>query len=382
MRFTVLLFTFFAICFAAPVTPVGEEFLVSRSNADAVLTQMDQIRSIVDQKRATTNEDELIELNKRGADTVSNLITAIYDSGILGNIWRTFLNDTQLQSAVWAVGGEIVSSIFNIIISWFRGPASTTVTILPSTATLSSTIVVGTNANGSATTTVGGLLGFIGGLFGGPASTTARSTGASVGSRITAAPIATTGSNLATVLVSSISLVSINTNAPQSTLDSDEFASLASKYQRSYNEDEVLSKRDAIDLVSSVISFLKSSGILTEVLTWFESNGSNILSGLGTSPADSSNVLSAISSATASANPDNVFSEILNTQAIATGLGATKALPTTTKAGTLVAATLAPLATTQLAVQSIALPTTNNANVLNSLAAIYGGATTLVRRVI
>lgn len=432
----VTLFCSAAAVTAAPVLQAGSPYLVPRAAAEDVYGHMEEIKSIIAKKREyPAGSEELIELDRRGTDTLGNLITAFYNSGILGDIWNTFQTDTELKDALYAAGSEVVSAVFNIIVSWLTGGSSSgSTTGSDSTTTLLSTQAIGTASATTSTSSAGGILGFIGGLFGGDSSTSAATTTTSV--KTTAAATATTtasGSGVvglieglygASSTYASAAATNVATTAAataDAAASGDALASLAAIYTKraTSTDEEMLSKRDALALITTVVDFLKSSGVITELLNWFANNGELLLSsvfGINIDTSATQTLVSAGASATKSGSATtgaaNILSELLGGVA-ASGSAATTGTAKATTTGTVKATTAATTAgaanvlsellggvaasgaaattakttsaaglTTAAAITSVALPTSNDVNVLNSLDALYGGATTLVRRMV
>ncbi|KAI5967661.1 hypothetical protein CANMA_002841 [Candida margitis] len=165
---------------AAPAI-VSEQSMVKREDVNDVLAILKEIKEH-NAKREFLEGDALIEHDKRADSALGNLITALTNSGIIGQVWNTlttdssiksslsniiqsaiqtavvqgpalisaiwnsgllgdifntFLNDSDLRSAFLGVAQSIFGTAVNLITSWLSGSSSssTTTTSAASTST-------------------------------------------------------------------------------------------------------------------------------------------------------------------------------------------------------------------------------------------------------
>ncbi|CAI5757100.1 unnamed protein product [Candida verbasci] len=152
---------------AAPAIVV-EQSMVKREDINDVLEILKELKSL-NAKRELVEGDELLELTTRADSVLGELITALTNSGIIGDIWNTlttdpaistslqniiqaaiqtavvqgpaliqavwnsgllgnildkFLNDTDLRNALFDVAKSIFGSAVNLITSWIGGGSS------------------------------------------------------------------------------------------------------------------------------------------------------------------------------------------------------------------------------------------------------------------
>ena len=152
---------------AAPAI-VSEQTMVKREDVNDVLAILKEIKEH-NAKREYLEGDALIEHDKRADSALGNLITAlsnsgiigqiwntlttndaiktslsnivkdaiqtavvqgpalisaIWNSGLLGNIFNTFLNDADLRNAFLGVAQSIFGTAVNLITSWLSGSSS------------------------------------------------------------------------------------------------------------------------------------------------------------------------------------------------------------------------------------------------------------------
>lgn len=164
---------------AAPAI-VAEQSMVKREDVNDVLAILKEIKEH-NAKREYLEGDALIEHDKRADSALGNLISALSNSGIIGQVWNTlttndaiktslsnivqsaiqtavvqgpalisaiwnsgllgdifndFLNDTDLRSAFLDVAKSIFGTAVNLITSWLSGSSSSsTTTAAASTST-------------------------------------------------------------------------------------------------------------------------------------------------------------------------------------------------------------------------------------------------------
>ena len=89
---------------------------VKRSDINEVLEILKDIQGLK-QKREFLEGDELIALDARADNAIVDLISALFNSGIIGEIWNTLTTDTALQSTL----KNLIQSAINGLI--VQGPA-------------------------------------------------------------------------------------------------------------------------------------------------------------------------------------------------------------------------------------------------------------------
>lgn len=155
--------------------------LVTRQDANEVLDILSELKNL-NAKRTILEGDELVQLQARADSLIGQLITALSNSGILGDIWNTLttdegvktqvsaliqsaiqtaivqgpalikaiwnsglisnifnslLNDKDLQSALFAIAKSLFSSAANLLLNFGSGssaPAATTAAAAPAAA--------------------------------------------------------------------------------------------------------------------------------------------------------------------------------------------------------------------------------------------------------
>lgn len=103
---------------AAPVGQSQNDQSLSKvapetSEVMILLGELNQIH----QKRSLVSGDELVEINKRADNVLSQLLIALNNSGVIGDVWNTITTDAALRSLL---GSIIASSIQTMIV---QGPA-------------------------------------------------------------------------------------------------------------------------------------------------------------------------------------------------------------------------------------------------------------------
>lgn len=251
--------------------------LIARSDADNIISQINALQSAVNKKREIADDDaaQLVDLNKRADDALSNLIvafansgmigaitstlssdpdlknalvnlvesavsglisqaptliSAVWNSGLLGKLLDILLNDSELDSALFQVGGDVLSAVISLVEQYFFGSGSNS----SSTPTTSATATAAT-----ATVSPG-------------AAATAASTKASTKAATTKSAAATTGATTSFTAATAAAATGNNV-----------LSSLASKYKRE-EAPPFLDERDAADLVQSAVDAISNSGLLSE----------------------------------------------------------------------------------------------------------------------
>lgn len=97
-----------AVVSAAPSPVVSQQALGSGlvkksdiSDALSIIQELGELKGKRDQ--ITDDETQLFELSKRADSLVSQLLTALANSGIIGNVWTIITTDTQFQTVIKTV---------------------------------------------------------------------------------------------------------------------------------------------------------------------------------------------------------------------------------------------------------------------------------------
>jgi hypothetical protein len=252
---------------------LGSTNIIARSDADNIIAQINALQSVVNKKRELANDDvaQLDELKKRADDSLSNLIiafansgmigavsstlssdpdlkdalvnlvesavsgflaqaptliSAIWNSGLLGKLLHILLNDSELDSALFQVGEDVVSAVISLVTQYFFGSDSSSATTTTAAATSDATAAAAAATFAISTKAT---------------STLAATTGTTT-SFTPAAPAATGASGGNNIL-----------------------SSLASKYKRE-EAPQFLDERDSAELVKSAVRAVSDSGLLSEFI--------------------------------------------------------------------------------------------------------------------
>ncbi|KAG7660660.1 uncharacterized protein J8A68_005777 [[Candida] subhashii] len=89
---------------AAPINvPVGNELMVKRSDANEVLEILNELNTLKAKREYIEGEDALLDLQRREDSAIGQLITALINSGIIGDVYSKLTTDPQISASVKAI---------------------------------------------------------------------------------------------------------------------------------------------------------------------------------------------------------------------------------------------------------------------------------------
>ncbi|KAF6069481.1 hypothetical protein FOB64_003126 [Candida albicans] len=137
-----------ALVSAAPANIVSEQTMVKREDVNAIVELINEIKHI-NQKRDLAEGEDLLELQRRADSVIGELVSALYNSGViglsavqgaivqggaliqavwnsglLGDVFNKLINDTDLRQALLDVGKALFNSAANLISIWLGGSSS------------------------------------------------------------------------------------------------------------------------------------------------------------------------------------------------------------------------------------------------------------------
>ncbi|EAZ62878.1 predicted protein [Scheffersomyces stipitis CBS 6054] len=331
---------------------------VKRSDINEVLEILKDIQGLK-QKREFLEGDELIALDARADNAIVDLISALFNSGIIGEIWNTLTTDTALQSTLKnliqsAINGLIVQGPALISAIWNSGLIGN----------LFNTLINDADVRSSFLGVVKYIFDFALNLITGGSSTTAAAAPAPAPSAAPAAKREITELNLNGEYLDKRDVSEVVTYIYNAIKDSGIVTTLINKVLADPQQSISFltsALQYGVVAVEDVYGWAKSSGLLDEALQYLQENGGTYIGAIASwlSGAISSGSVSASDIAAASV-PSNTGATSVATTAAAAAPAA-KANPTTTAGA---ATTAAPVPTAAA---------TNNDAVLQSLINAYGG---------
>lgn len=105
---------------AAPTSIDNTEFthsLVKKEDVGQALLILDEIASLNHKRSLSEDDGEIHELSKRADNLLSELLSALSSSGIIGDVWHILTNDEQLKGVL----GDLIKSAVRGAIA--QGPA-------------------------------------------------------------------------------------------------------------------------------------------------------------------------------------------------------------------------------------------------------------------
>lgn len=111
-----------AVVSAAPTTVTGQTAsestqLVRKSDITDALSIIEELGSLKQKRDVIEDEAELTQLSKRADSLLSELITALTNSGIIGDVWDALTKDSELKTEL----GSLVKSAVKTAVT--QGPA-------------------------------------------------------------------------------------------------------------------------------------------------------------------------------------------------------------------------------------------------------------------
>lgn len=232
-----------AFVLAAPANLAFENSMVRREDVAQALSILEEIKQIKHKRTFTEDPAELAILSARDDSAVSQLITALENSGIASDVWNVISNDSDLKSEIStivkaAIQGAITYGPGLIKAIWNSGLLSTVFNDIANDDDLKSA-----------------LLNVAKSIFSSAANLIASAFGGSSGTTSAAATTATTTTATATTTAA----------AKRNVLSQD-------------LEAEFLDKRDVSSTISSIVSEIKDSGVLSTLLDKIMSDPDKVVS--------------------------------------------------------------------------------------------------------
>lgn len=220
-----------AFVLAAPANFAFENSMVRREDVSQALSILEEIKEIKRKRSYTEDPAELAILSARDDSAITQLITALANSGIASDVWNVISNDSDLKSEVStivkaAIQGAITYGPGLIKAIWNSGLLSTVFQDLANDDDFKSALL------SVAKSIFSSAVNLISSAFSGKSDTTSA-----------AAATATTTTSVATT-----------TAAAKRNVLSQDF------------EAEFLDKRDVSSIISSIVSEIKDSGVLSTLL--------------------------------------------------------------------------------------------------------------------
>lgn len=220
---------------AAPANFAFENSMVRREDVSQALSILEEIKEIKRKRSYTEDPAELAILSARDESAITQLITALENSGIASDVWSVISNDSDLKSEVStivkaAIQGAITYGPGLIKAIWNSGLLSTVFHDIANDSDFKSALLSVAKSIFSSAANL------ISSYFSGKKSGTTSAAAA-------AATTATTTTSVATT-----------TAAAKRNILSQDF------------EAEFLDKRDVSSIISSIVTEIKDSGILSTLL--------------------------------------------------------------------------------------------------------------------
>lgn len=241
-----------------PQPEVSETTLVRRSDANEILSILDELKAIKVKRDVVETEEEHLELLKRQDSVIGDLLSGLASSGIIQDLWNTLTTDQALRSQIADLTKAAIQGLI------VRGPAL--IKALFDSGLLGKIFKDVINDK----TLLNGLLGAAKALFttglnlltnrksgGSSAAYAATTTKAAAGT--TAAPVAATTAAAANTAAAALNPTNTNNAA---------YASIAAAYKREDDDENVeyLEKKDLTALLGSIVTSIKDSGIFTSLI--------------------------------------------------------------------------------------------------------------------
>lgn len=276
------------------------EVMVTRQDANELLDILSQLEHI-HAKRELAEGAEFAELSERADSLIGQLITALANSGIIGEVWTTLTTNSQVSSIVGgliksAIQGAIVQGPALILAIWNSGLIGNVWNTLISDTELQSAFFALAKSLFSSAASL--LLNF------GSGSTTTAAAAAPAPAATTAAAAAAPAAPAAYKREFSIEATKRHLSglSESDILDKRDLSSLITTIVNAIANSGIVTTmvnyvlanpQQSISLLESALStgvvvfedvynWAKSSGILQEGLTWIGQNGGAIVSELGT----------------------------------------------------------------------------------------------------
>lgn len=110
----------------SPITQTSSEFtgLVKKSDISDALSIIEELGRLNQKRELVEDENELMELSKRADSLLSQLLTALTNSGIIGDVWDFLTTDSSLRTtlinltkkgleAAVTYGPSVIKAIYN-----------------------------------------------------------------------------------------------------------------------------------------------------------------------------------------------------------------------------------------------------------------------------
>lgn len=227
---------------AAPAAAMTENSLVTRGDANEILTLLEDLKK-THSKRDLASESEHFELSKRADGLATELVSALASSGIIEDVWTTFTEDEALKSEIVTVvkstiKAALVQGPALIKAVWNSGLLTKIFKDVFNDSELRSVLL---KVAKSAFTTG---LNLFKAYKSGSSSSSATTTDAAVATAV-ATDSATTAVDIS--------------NIPSP-------SQYASGSKRDFIDGEYLSKRDVASIVSAVATQIKESGLVSNII--------------------------------------------------------------------------------------------------------------------
>ena len=112
-----------ALVSAAPANIVSEQTMVKREDVNAIVELINEIKHI-NQKRDLAEGEDLLELQRRADSVIGELVSALYNSGVIGLVWDKLTTDPSISSSLSNIiksavqgaivqGGALIQAVWN-----------------------------------------------------------------------------------------------------------------------------------------------------------------------------------------------------------------------------------------------------------------------------
>ena len=112
-----------ALVSAAPANIVSEQTMVKREDVNAIVELINEIKHI-NQKRDLAEGEDLLELQRRADSVIGELVSALYNSGVIGLVWDKLTTDPSISSSLTNIiksavqgaivqGGALIQAVWN-----------------------------------------------------------------------------------------------------------------------------------------------------------------------------------------------------------------------------------------------------------------------------
>lgn len=234
-----------------PLVQVTDNALVKRSDANEIMDILSELSNLKAKREVVETEEEFNELLKREDSVIGDLLSGLASSGIIQDVWNTLTTDQELRSEI---GSLTKAAIQGLLV---RGP-SLLKAILDS-GLLGKVFKDVVNDK----QLLNGLLGAAKAIFTTGINLLTNRAGSSSGATTQAAAATTTTPAAAAPAAASAA-------APQdiqaTNTDSSSYSAIAAAYSKREEGVEYLEKKDLASLISSVVSTIKSTGIVQNLI--------------------------------------------------------------------------------------------------------------------